>query len=123
MIEKEEYIKALAIVQQHHKELGVRELVLKIEAPEGKIEYLNRYSSTDLPDDLGRWARLAVYKNIRIAWISRLEVKGAVVFSVSLHFPTMQNDTANQHKSFFSFDDAKGFVKERWEWFLNTVNN
>jgi hypothetical protein len=27
------------------------------------IEYFNRYSDTDLPDDMGRWARLAVYKN------------------------------------------------------------
>ena len=34
------------------------------------IEYFERYSSTDEPDKMGRWARTAVYKNIRIAWIS-----------------------------------------------------
>jgi len=45
------------------------------------IEYFNRYSNTDLPDDMGRWARIAIYKNIRIAWISRLENKGKIIFS------------------------------------------
>jgi hypothetical protein len=85
------------------------------------IKYLNRYSETDLPDNLGRWARLAVYKNIRIAWISRIENKGKVVFSVSCHFPTMQNDTANEHKVFYSIDEAKEFVNERWSWFLKSI--
>ena len=86
------------------------------------IEYLDRYSDTDLPDDKGRWARSAVYKNIRIAWISKLEVKGKAVFSVFCHFPTMQNDTANEHKVCYSFDEAKDFVNERWRWFLNAVS-
>ena len=86
------------------------------------IKYFPRYSDTDLPDNMGRWARTAIYKNIRIAWISRLEVKGKVVFSVSCHFPTTQNDTANENKVCFSLDEAKHFVKERWEWFLRTVS-
>jgi hypothetical protein len=85
------------------------------------IEYFDRYSSTDLPDDMGRWARTAVYKNIRIAWISRKETDKGIVFLVSLSFPTMQNDTANEHKVFFSLEESKDFVKERWEWFLNIV--
>lgn len=86
------------------------------------IEYLNRYSDTDLPDDMGRWARLAVYKNIRIAWISRIENKGKVIFSISCNFPTMQNDTANEHKVFMTLQEAKEFVSERWNWFLNAVS-
>ncbi len=86
------------------------------------IEYYHRYSNTDLPDDMGRWARLAVYKNIRIAWINRVENKGKVIFSVTCHFPTMQNDTANEHKVFFSLEKAKEFIKESWEWFLNAVS-
>ena len=86
------------------------------------IEYYPRYSDTNLPDDMGRWARTAVYKNIRIAWISRIEVKGKVVFSVSCHFPTMQNDIANENKVCNSLDEAKDFVKDRWEWFLNAIS-
>jgi|TARA_B110000240_G_scaffold189932_1_gene230510 hypothetical protein len=86
------------------------------------IEYKNRYSQTDKPDNLGRWARLAVYKNIRIAWISRIDIKGKIVFTVACHFPTMQNDTANEHKVFNSLDEAKDFVKERWDWFVNAIS-
>lgn len=85
------------------------------------IIYLNRYSENDQPDNLGRWARLAVYKNIRIAWISKKEIRGRDLFTVSCSFPTMQNDTANEHRMFDSLDEAKYFVKERWEWFLNAV--
>lgn len=86
------------------------------------IEYFPRYSDTDLPDDMGRWARTAVCKNIRIAWISRLEVKCKVLFSVSCHFPTMQNDAANEHKVCSSLDEAKAYIEERWQWFLQTFS-
>ena len=85
------------------------------------IEYKNRYSQTDKPDNLGRWARLAVYKNIRIAWISRKETDKGIVFLVSLNFPTMNNDTANEHKVLESIDEAKEFVKERWYWFVKEI--
>lgn len=71
---------------------------------------------------MGRWARTAVYKKIRIAWISRIDIKGKIVFTVACHFPTMQNDTANEHKVCNSLDEAKDFVKERWEWFLQAVS-
>lgn len=86
------------------------------------IKYFPKYSDTDLPDNMGRWARIVVYKNIRIAWINRLEVKNNIVFSVTCYFPTMENDMANEYKTFFNLDEAKDFVKERWEWFLNTIS-
>jgi hypothetical protein len=86
------------------------------------IEYYDRYSNTDLPDDMGRWARIAIYKNIRIAWISRLNNKGQIIFSVSCHFPTLQNDTANEHKICHSIEEAKEFVNEKWKWFINKIN-
>lgn len=86
------------------------------------IEYFPRYSDTDFPDDMGRWARTAVYKNIRIAWISRSENKGNSVFMVTCHFPTRQSDIANEYKVCYSLDEAKEFVKERWEWFLSAVS-
>lgn len=87
------------------------------------IEYFNRYSDTDLPDDMGRWARIAIYKNIRIAWINRVEFDDRIAFSVSCEFPTLQNDSAREYKLCNSLDEAKEFVKERWEWFLDTVKN
>lgn len=87
------------------------------------IKYLNRYSDNEFPDNMGRWARLAIYKNIRIAWISRIETKDKVMFSVSCHFPTVQNDTANEHKAFDSLEDAKYFINERWNWFANKIKD
>jgi hypothetical protein len=86
------------------------------------IEYFNRYSDTDLPDKMGRWARIAVYKNIRIAWISRIEYEDKMIFSVTLHFPTMQNDTANESIVCESLLKAKEVTEERWNWFLKTVS-
>ena len=85
------------------------------------IEYQNRYSQTDEPDEQGRWARTATYRNIRIAWISKHFIKDKYTFCVNCHFPTMQNDTANESKVFFSLDEAKEFVSERWNFFLNAV--
>lgn len=88
------------------------------------IEYISRYSQTDEPDDMGRWARMGVFNNIRICWIGRYELKEKTLFFASCHFPTMQNDTSNEHKGFDSFKDAKEFVEERWNWFLlNTQYN
>lgn len=43
------------------------------------------------------------------------------VFSVNCHFPTMQNDIANEAKVCFSLDEAKEFIKDRWEWFLKNI--
>ena len=35
------------------------------------IKYIPRYSSTDEPDEQGRWARVAYFKDkVQIAWIS-----------------------------------------------------
>jgi hypothetical protein len=87
----------------------------------GMIKYQKRYSFNNEYDHMGRWARIAYFRNIHIAWINRLENKGKTLFSVSLHFPTMQNDTANDHKVCYSLEEAKEFVKERWEWFINEV--
>jgi hypothetical protein len=47
-----------------------------------KTIYLNRYSNTEEPDDQGRWVRLAVCNNIRIARISKTKVLDQDVYSV-----------------------------------------
>lgn len=88
---------------------------------EDKIEYFNRYSDTHIPDKLNRWARIAVFKNIRIAWISKHINQGKEIYVATCHFPTMQNDTANESKVFYSLDEAKDFVSERWDFFLKKI--
>ncbi len=86
------------------------------------ITYSNRYSNTDKFDKMGRWARLAIFKNIKIGWINKHKIKDKLLFTVSCYFPTMSNDTANEHKVCNSLDEAKDFIEERWEWFLNEVS-
>lgn len=87
-----------------------------------KITYNTRYSDTDKLDKFGRWARTASYNGIRIAWINKIDKEDKEYYSVSLHFPTLNNDTANEHKVFMSLQEAKEFVSERWKWFLNAVS-
>ena len=82
----------------------------------------NVWRLCDVADKQGRWARTATYRNIRIAWISKHLIKGKYTFCVTCHFPTMQNDTANESKVFFSLEDAKEFVSERWDFFLTAVS-
>ena len=87
-----------------------------------KIIYNNRYSCTDKLDKFGRWARIASYNGIRIAWINKFEQEGKEYYSVSLHFPTLNNDTAREHRVFITLQEAKEFVSERWNWFKNKIN-
>jgi len=86
-----------------------------------KIIYNTRYSDTDKPDKFGRWARTASYNGIRIAWINKFDQEDEEYYSVSLHFPTLNNDTANEHKVSMSLQEAKEFVSERWNWFRNKI--
>lgn len=89
-----------------------------------KIIYNTRYSDTDKLDKFGRWARTASYNGIRIAWINKYKLKqeDKECYSVSLLFPTLNNDTATEHKIFYSLDEAKEFVSERWNWFIEKIN-
>jgi hypothetical protein len=88
-----------------------------------KIEYENRYSSTEEFDDFGRWARLANFNGVTIAWINKIQCKDEFAFSISCHFPTKYGATANEHKICDTLVESKEFIKERWEWFNNNVLN
>ena len=86
------------------------------------IEYLERYSTTDELDKLGRWARIAVFKQITIAWISKhKDENGDYIFMVNNRFPTMCNNQANETRICKSLEASKDFVNERWEWFKEQV--
>jgi len=86
------------------------------------IKYSKRYSFNHLPDHMGRWARIAKYRDITIAWINRFEVNDKVGFSVSLYFPTLNNDLARDHQTFKTCKEAKNFIQERWDWFIEHVS-
>ena len=85
------------------------------------ITYVDRYSSTDLPDIKGRWARIAVFRDIQIAWITKHVIQEKYTYLVENKFPTMYNDSSTETKVCDSLQEAKDFVEERWEWFINQV--
>lgn len=87
------------------------------------IEYKSRYSKTDEYDKHGRWARIAYFRGIKIAWINKIyiENKNIDIFSISCDFPTMGNDTANEHKTLYSLEESKEWIEERWEYFRDKI--
>jgi hypothetical protein len=72
------------------------------------LRWVTRYSQTDEPDKHGRWARMMVLNDITHAWVSRIVSNNEVVYSASLKFPTLQNDTIHDH----FFDKDFTVVKE-----------
>ena len=90
-----------------------------------EIIYRSRYSDTDEYDHMDRWARIAYANDIHIAWINKIRHpndKEVDIFTVSCHFPTKSNDTANEFKKFDSLDEDKEWIVERWNWFLKQTS-
>lgn len=86
--------------------------------PSDVITYELRYSFTNEPDDMGRWARKAIYRGLHIAWISRIESNGVVKFHVNTHFPSTGNDCPNKSEICNTYEDAKITVETLWNQFL-----
>ena len=87
-----------------------------------RVTYEPRYSLTDEPDDMGRWARKAIYRGLHIAWISRLESNGVVKFHVNTHFPLTKNDYPSKFELCDSFEDAKMITETLWTQFLSVCH-
>lgn len=86
------------------------------------IEYNTRYSTTDEYDKLGRWARLVVFRDIRIGWINKhLTKEGKDIFFVNCYFPTRNTDTATEHEKFETLEESKKWIEEKWEGFRNKI--
>jgi len=88
---------------------------------ENKIIYYDRYSSKDEPDKHGRWARQVHFKDLRIAWITRLEYKDEIKFPVTTYFPSNGNDMPTKHKICDNYDEAKKYVEALWDEFINKI--
>lgn len=86
------------------------------------VTYEPRYSFNNEPDDMGRWARKAIYRKLHIAWISRLECNGVVKFSVSTYFPLTGNDCPNKHEMCNTYEDAIIAVETLWTQFLRVCH-
>jgi hypothetical protein len=93
------------------------------------MKWRERYSSTEEPDEMGRWARLCFNDNeVMIAWVSRLqfikvpEQVDTITFSARCYFPTKPNtDTPMKFKQFDSFEKSKKWVEEEWSEFVKSI--
>jgi hypothetical protein len=83
------------------------------------IRFVERYSRTDEPDGHGRWARIVMYKDLRIAWISKITGISTDKYMCILSFPTSSGDLENFVLE--SYKEAQDIVKDRWATFLIKV--
>lgn len=85
------------------------------------IQYIERYSDTNEPDKHGRWARMAIYKDVRIADIVRYETREGIRYVVKCNFPTANSDYPFDIETFEEFSDAKEYLKEAWNKFSKYI--
>ena len=87
-----------------------------------KITFIERYSSTDEPDDKGRWARKVLYNNeLCIGWIKRFEHSEKVMFCLSGFFPTTGNDGPNFHGIYPTYKESQEKLIDLWNEFLKKI--
>jgi hypothetical protein len=85
-----------------------------------EISWLPRYSFDDKSDKQGRWARIAMFRSIKIAWINRFErPDGEVKYHLSTFFPVSSNDLPFQSSVHETFIDAKRNAENLWVTFIN----
>lgn len=86
-----------------------------------------RYSETMEDDTIGRWARVVYYNGIQIAWIEKAYGKSGdktvIKFISKLHFPTLANDLALEHKFHDTLELSIEWTKERFNWFKNHISD
>lgn len=84
-----------------------------------KVEYKPRYSDTDEPDDIGRWARIVFYKGLQIGWISK--TKNNDRFLIAGTFPTDGNDGSKYGDVAYSLEEAKAKFEKAFGIFIDKI--
>lgn len=86
-----------------------------------RLKWEPRYSTTDQPDDSGRWARICYYNGLQIGWINRVDNEGTVIFSYKTTFPVSGNDLAIGTGFKYTFQEAKDELEKMWSKFLQKI--
>jgi hypothetical protein len=86
-----------------------------------KFEIRERYSFTDEPDEMGRWARILYYNNLTIAWINRLDNSKQIKYSVHCYFPSNRSDVPNESFIVDTYEDALKLAKKEWNKFRKQI--
>lgn len=82
------------------------------------IEWMKRYSFTDEPDEMGRWARLGVVNRLTFCLISKVKDK----YCTDMYIPTRLSDSPHEVQVFDNFEDAKKFACDKLVEFNNKLN-
>lgn len=102
---------------------------------EGKSKgfvWINRYSSNENTDEMGRWARIGYYNGFMISWITgycinkeKIEIKKEAgkcnLFTAHLLFPCSSNQGGNIEK-FDTIEEAKKYSEEMFNDFKKLIN-
>lgn len=82
-----------------------------------------RYSNTDEPDYMGRWARLLIYKGMLFAWVNRdgynkPDGRNDILFTIHGYFPINRNDMPQYVASASTFEEAKELAEAKLREFI-----
>lgn len=78
------------------------------------LQWHSRYSDTDEPDKMNRWARILYFKNLQIGWVKRVEANKVIIFSAQTYFPVSGNDYPLGLRVFATIQEAKDYIENEW---------
>lgn len=82
------------------------------------IKWIEKYSSTEEPDEMGRWARMGIVNGITICTISKVKDR----YCSHMYLPTRLSDSPHEVQVFLTFDEAKEFVYSKLRQFEMKFN-
>lgn len=82
------------------------------------IKWIERYSFTDEPDEMGRWARMGTVNGITICWISKVQDR----YCTNMYLPTRLSDSPHEVQVFKTFKEAKDFAYNKLRQFEMKFN-
>ena len=87
-----------------------------------KVEVYCRYSATDEPDKMGRWAREIDYSGLRIGWIDKLDNGKIIKYSVTSYFPIKRGDSPFLLEITNTYEDALILLKNEFKKFVEKIS-
>lgn len=81
------------------------------------IHWVNKFSNTDKPDNLGRWERACYCNSLNIASVKMVMERKSVLYSSKTFFPCTADELPYHSTTHESFKEAKEWVEYQWDKF------
>lgn len=86
------------------------------------LRWENRYSDTEKPDEMGRWARILFYKGLLIAWVRLTNFNDkSAVYTGRTYFPVNGRDLPFEHFTAKTSEEAMKHVESLWQKFIDVI--